>query len=186
MTLVLQRPSIELVNEYILALRKGYSPNNLNAAEVAGRELEQLSKDPVAFVASIDGSLAGQQSAKFQRIGSGRLPGFRRWLFRDGEFIGSFGLRWSPGGADLPDAVPGHVGYSIVPWQRNKGYAKFGLRALLVEAREIGLPHLDLSIEKSNLPSISVARACGAYLHQTIELSRFYPNSIEYRYRIMI
>lgn len=186
MALTLQKPSLEDVDKYVLALKNGYSSNNLNPAETTRRELEQLMTDPAAFVASIDGTHAAEQADEFQRKGVGRLPGFRRWLIRRGAFIGSFGLRWVPGGGELPAAVPGHVGYSVVPWERNKGYAKFGLQALLSEIEEVGLSYIDLSIDENNGASIAVAQACGARLHQTISPSKFYPDSTEHRYRISL
>lgn len=103
---------------------------------------------------------------------------------RDDDFLGSFGFRWAPNSAELPASVPGHIGYSIVRWEQNNGYAKFGLNALLMEIQGVGLSYFELSVGESNQKSIAVARACGAFPHETIPHSKFYSNCTEHRYRI--
>lgn len=48
----------------------------------------------------------------------------------------------------------GHCGYSVSPSERNKGYATEMLAQICQKAKTYGLNRLQLSVEKSNLPSI--------------------------------
>lgn len=48
----------------------------------------------------------------------------------------------------------GHCGYSVRPTERNKGYATEMLAQICQKAKTCGLKRLQLSVEKSNLPSI--------------------------------
>lgn len=48
----------------------------------------------------------------------------------------------------------GHCGYSVRPTERNKGYATEMLAQICQKAKTYGLKRLQLSVEKSNLPSI--------------------------------
>ena len=50
-----------------------------------------------------------------------RLPGLSRWMW-DGEFAGAINLRWQPGSRLLLPTCLGHIGYSVVPWKRRRGY----------------------------------------------------------------
>ena len=93
-----------------------------------------------------------------------RLPGYFRWVIEDGgdgAFCGSFGFRWQNGTSELPDYVLGHIGYSIVPWKRRRGYATAALGQLLSEARARGLDYVLLTTDLDNLPSQKVILANG-------------------------
>ena len=48
----------------------------------------------------------------------------------------------------------GHCGYSVRPTERNKGYATEMLAQICQKAKAHGLEHLQLSVEKSNTPSM--------------------------------
>ena len=59
----------------------------------------------------------------------------------------------------------GHCGYSVRPSERRKGYATEMLRCLLGIAREAGLSALQLSVERSNAPSVkTITRNGGEYV----------------------
>ena len=47
----------------------------------------------------------------------------------------------------------GHIGYSVCPLERRKGYATEMLRQVLAIAKEQGLPEVFLSYMKGNVPS---------------------------------
>lgn len=154
--LQLLKPDLAMLDSYRAALERGWSPDNLMGAVAAQRELERIAADPAAFVASLDDPEAKGDPI---RLPDGstvkRLPGFRRWLW-DGEFAGSFGFRWRPGTSELPEHVPGHIGYSIPEWKAGRGYATRGLALLLPMARAVGLNYVELTTEKDNLPSQKV------------------------------
>jgi len=144
-------------------LRSGWSPDTMRPA-TALDQLASLEEDPAAFLASMDDP---QGKGPMVTLPDGslapRLPGFRRWMW-DGEFCGSIGLRWQPGTTELPPRCLGHIGYAVVPWKRNLGYATQALRDLLPLAREQTLPFVDLTTQPDNVASQRVIVANGGVL----------------------
>ena len=58
----------------------------------------------------------------------------------------------------------GHIGYSVRPAERKKGYATEMLKLILEVAKEVGLSQVQLSCEKANVPSIkTIAKNGGVY-----------------------
>lgn len=138
-TIKLLKPSLADLPAYIAALKSGWSPDNMREAATAKEQLARIEADAEGFLASLD-----DPEAKGDPIplpdGSfiQRLPGFIRWI-SDGEFCGSIGFRWQLGTSSLPVQVPGHIGYSVVPWKRGRGYARAALAEMLLGARQQGL-----------------------------------------------
>jgi len=159
----LVRPESEHLASYAAALRSGWSPDTMRPA-TALDQLASLEEDPAAFLASMDDP---QGKGPMVTLPDGslapRLPGFRRWMW-DGEFCGSIGLRWQPGTTELPPRCLGHIGYAVVPWKRNLGYATQALRDLLPLAREQTLPFVDLTTQPDNVASQRVIVANGGVL----------------------
>jgi predicted acetyltransferase len=155
-------PSLDMLDAYADALRRGWSPDNLRGAVAAAEHLGYIAADPAAFVASLDDVAAsGGPIALPDGSFAARLPGFSRWIW-DGEFCGAVNFRLQHGPAALPAHVLGHIGFGIVPWQRGHGYAAKGVKALLPRARAEGLAHVDLRTEtarrKSAAPSVPAGR----------------------------
>lgn len=63
----------------------------------------------------------------------------------------------------------GHCGYSVRPSERNKGYATEMLKQIKDIARKAGLQELQLSVEKSNTPSIKTIQKNGGVYERTFE-----------------
>lgn len=149
-------PSLAQLDDYVDALKRGWSPDNVRLEAAAAEELAKIDADAAGFVASLD-----DREAKAGPItlpdGSQvpRLPGYRRWISDDG-FCGSIGIRWQPGTEELPPHCLGHVGYAVVPWKRGRGYATRALSLLLPEARKEGLKYVELTTDVDNLPSQKV------------------------------
>jgi predicted acetyltransferase len=157
-------PSLDRLDHYADALRRGWSPDNVRLAEAAKEELELIAKNPAQFVANQDDPEAKAGPVELPDGSTvQRLPGFRRWVW-DGEFCGTFGFRRKPGTAELPPHVLGHLGYSIVPWKQKRGYATQGLKLLLQEIRKPDLPYVLITTDPDNIPSQKVVLANGGVL----------------------
>ena len=156
-------PAAEYLPGYVHALRQGWSRDNLRPQ--SGREeLARIQQDPHAFLAEqVDMDGNGPPVTLPDGSPAARLPGYQRWMW-DGEFCGCIGFRWQPGTTDLPSYCLGHIGYSVVPWKRGRGYATRALRLILPEARAIGMPFVELTTDIDNLPSRRVIESNGGIL----------------------
>jgi predicted acetyltransferase len=63
----------------------------------------------------------------------------------------------------------GHVGYSVRPSQRNKGYAKVMLELAKQYLQEKGLKKILLTCDDTNIASIKTIESCGGLLENKID-----------------
>jgi predicted acetyltransferase len=156
-------PSTEFLPGYVEALERGWSPDNLRPA-AAREHLQRIANDPEGFLAmQVDRQGNGPPVVLPDGSLAPRLPGYSRWLW-DGEFCGVIGFRWQPGTTALPAYCPGHIGYTVVPWKRQRGYATRALQQLLPEVRCEGLAHVDLTTLADNVASVRVIEVNGGVL----------------------
>jgi predicted acetyltransferase len=154
-------PTLERLPGYRDALERGWSPDNVRLEKAAQEHLARIAEDAAAFVASLtDIEAKGAPITMPDGTTRPRLPGRLFWIW-DGEFCGSVGLRWQRGTSALPDYCLGHIGYSIVPWRRQRGYATAALGLVLDEARKVGLDYVELTTKLKNEPSQKVILANG-------------------------
>jgi len=164
----LAAPSLAALPRYAAALRRGWSPDNVRGEAAAREELERIAADAPGFVAAMtDRAAKGGPVVLPDGTTVARLPGYRLWIW-DGEFCGAIGFRWQRGTPALPAHCLGHIGYSVVPWKRRRGYATQALRALLPLAAREGLPYVELTCDVDNVPSQRVILANGG-----VEVERF-------------
>src|ERR1044072_4502527 len=136
-------PAIEYLPSYVHALQQGWSPDNLRP-EAAGEQLERIATDPALFFSQqVDREAKGPRVILPDGKTVPRLPGYVQWMW-DGEFCGSINFRWQPGTTELPSYCPGHIGYSVVPWKRRRGYATRALKLLLSQAITEELAYVEI------------------------------------------
>ena len=176
-------PAEQYLSGYVHALEQGWSPDNLRP-QAAAETLERIAQDPVRFIAEqVDREAKGPPIIVPGGATVSRLPGFTQWIW-DGEFCGVISLRWQPGTTDLPPYCLGHIGYSVVPWKRQKGYATRALQLLLPQARAEGLPFVELTTEAENIASRRVIEANGGELIERFAKPANYGRTESLRFRI--
>ena len=161
--MILVRPAVEHLDSYVAALRSGWSPNNLRP-EAGVEQLAEIERSAGAFLRDMDDP-KGEGPPIELPDGSlvSRLPGVQRWMW-DSEFSGTIGFRWQPGTPELPPTCYGHIGYAVVPWKRNRGYATSALAQILPLARQRGLPYVYITTVPENVASQRVIVANGGVL----------------------
>jgi predicted acetyltransferase len=184
-TMTLVWPHAQYLAAYVHALRQGWSRDN-RRPEAAVEELARIRDDADGFVREqVDREAKGPAIVLPDGSTVPRLPGYALWMW-DGEFCGSIGLRWQPGTTELPPYCLGHIGYSVVPWKRRRGYATRALQQLLPYARAEGLPHVDLTTDADNVASQRVIEANGGILVERVDKSAAYGGAASLRFRIVL
>lgn len=179
----LVRPALPYILGYSDALRRGWSPDNTRDA-AAAEELELIADDAARFLEGLtDPDAKGPSITLPDGSQVPRLPGFRLWMW-DGDFCGSIGFRWQVGTSELPPYCLGHIGYSVVPWKRRRGYATQALAMLLPMAKERGLDHVDLTTDPDNIPSQRVIAANKGVLQGRFRTPAHHGNAEGLLYRI--
>ena len=145
-----------------------------------------IAENPDAFLAStVDREAAGEPIVFPDGSSVPRLPGYRMWMW-DGEFCGSTSFRWHPGTEALPPYCLGHIGYSVVPWKRGRGYATQALGELLDHARAEGLRYAEIATRPDNVPSQRVILANGGVLVEEFTAPAALGGHRHLRYRVRL
>ena len=181
-------PAEPYLPDYLRALARGWSPDNIRGAAAAREELALIEQEPGRFIQTKEDDREAKGAPVKLPDGSfvPRLPGIIRWIW-DGAFCGSIGFRWQHGTVALPPHVLGHIGYSVVPWKRGKGYATCALAMMLNEARAVGLPYVEFTTDPENPASQKVILANGGVFVERFEKPAQYGAGVaSFRYRIML
>jgi predicted acetyltransferase len=176
-------PAAPYLPSYADALRRGWLPDPLRP-QTAQDELARIAQDPVAFLAGKADRAEGTPLILPDGSVVPRLPGYGRWMW-DGEFCGSIGFRWQPGTTELPAYCLGHIGYSVVPWKRRRGYATRALTLLLPAVAKEGLPYVEIITDTDNLASQRVIETNGGKLVERFQKPAMYGASESLKYRIV-
>lgn len=180
----LVRPEPQHLDDYLAALRRGWSPNT--ERDVSAELVAEIEADPVAFLAGADDrDPAGRTVELSDGSRVPRLPGFSRWMW-DGGFCGSINLRWQDGTPELPPYCLGHIGYAVVPWKQRRGYATEALRQLLPLAREVGLLYVEITTNPDNVGSQRVIEANGGVLVERFDQPATSGGGDGLRYRVAL
>lgn len=125
---------------------------------------DKIIYDGFTFEEALDRCLKTEDEEYARSIN--RCPGKTFLLIRenDNRIVGFINLRWN-----LTESVlkfGGHIGYSIRPLERRKGYNKINLYMALQEAKKIGLDKVMLDCSINNLASDKTIKALGGVLER--------------------
>ncbi|HEY0124692.1 MAG TPA: GNAT family N-acetyltransferase [Rhizobium sp.] len=163
-SIVLVEPNLANLSGFEEALAKGWSPDPRRQQDGAyvEAELRMLINDRAGFLTRLtfgDVVATSTSDREPQRM---VLRPFWIW---DGEFCGYITFRHLPETGQLPLHVPGHVGYSIIPWKQGRGYATRALQLLLPIAAKAGFERISIICNQDNLGSKRVIEKAGGLLH---------------------
>ena len=114
----------------------------------------------------------------------GKIGWYLTFRVSDGKLIGAFCLRFRLEYDDDDPEFASHIGYSIRPSERGKGYGKEQLRLALLEAKKLGLPSLRIVCRDLNEASNRAIRANGGVFLDTIHGEESGMNVNRYEIRI--
>ena len=112
------------------------------------------------------------KQSRGEGLHSGWVPGTTRFLIHEGRILGLLNLRHQLTAQLL--RFGGHVGYSVRPSVRRKGYGTLLLTNAMELAREKDIDRLLVTCEPANIASIGVIEKCGGkfedkYYHESLD-----------------
>jgi predicted acetyltransferase len=104
------------------------------------------------------------QDLDIANIPSDRVPAYTYFYVREEDYaiVGMINIRLALN--EFLRREGGHIGYSIRPTERRKGYATAMLRETLVFCGNIGLRNIIIACDKENPASAGVIKNCGGVL----------------------
>ncbi|MGB8226624.1 MAG: GNAT family N-acetyltransferase [Sedimentisphaerales bacterium] len=100
--------------------------------------------------------------AKGVGLPEGWVPASTYWLISRGRIVGTCNLRHRLN--DFLKNLGGHIGYSVRPSERQKGYATKMLSLVLEKARALGITRILITCDDNNIASARVIEKNGGKL----------------------
>jgi len=154
--ILLAEPTLEYEAQ-VMSYREQFLQSGDSFDGCAGLEETERYKDWLDF--------EGRLSRKY---GADYIPSTVRLAVRsvDGKVVGiiDFRHRLNP----FLERYGGNIGYSVLPGERGKGYAKEMLRLMLVYCKEQGLKKVLVTCDKENIPSARTILANGGVLENEV------------------
>ena len=109
-----------------------------------------------------------ERLANIQTCPSNMCPGYEYFLIRenDNKLVGMINLRYNL--SEWMLKYGGHIGYSVRPTERRKGYNKISLYLCLLEARKLGIDKVLLTASDNNLGSVSTILSLDGILEDKV------------------
>ncbi|EKU93429.1 Predicted acetyltransferase [Alloiococcus otitis] len=145
-----------LFQQQVMAFRDSFGPGPIHGG--FGLKEANTFKDWYHFV---------QQCKTKDTVPKGMVPASSYLLLNHREMVGIVNLRHRLNEGLLYDG--GHIGYSIRPSYRGRGYGKKILSLCLDQARAIGLTSVLLTVKTDNMASIRVVKANGGRLENQVK-----------------
>lgn len=155
MALALTRPSAALFDSWAEAIQE-YGGVHIHGSGLAA--------PAIADRATCDALIAkAEQLADTRReLPDGLVHNDMYWITEAEEVLGFISLRHELN-ASLRE-MGGHIGYSVRPSRRNRGYGSRGLALTLERAKEIGLRRVMLTCDDDNVGSVRIIQNAGGEL----------------------
>jgi predicted acetyltransferase len=165
---VLTHPSALVHASFLEAMREFVAEGRGagDDASLLGRDLRALGatwSDPQVFAGYVAALRA--DSLEDSPRPEGWVPASTWWWCDGTEYLGRIGVRHRL--TDYLLEAGGHVGYDVRPSARLRGHATAMLRAVLPEAKRLGIERLLVTCDEDNIGSQRVIERCGGILEDT-------------------
>jgi len=154
--MLLVKPSLKYKNTFLKAERE-FQKEGKSQSSI----FSDLNKDFLAFIQKLSDNAEGKNLKK------GYVPGSTYWLVDNGIFIGHITIRHRLN--KKLRKISGHIGYSIRPSKRKKGYGTEILRLGLLKAKKMDFDKVLLTCDDNNIGSSKIIEANGGKLKKKIE-----------------
>lgn len=109
-----------------------------------------------------------KRQAKGENFWDAEVPATTYWLIDKGELVGHVNIRHEL--SERLKRIGGHIGYTIRPSQRKKGYGMKILELALVKAKAIGLKKALVTCDELNVASRKIIERHGGEYQDTNEV----------------
>lgn len=157
----LEKANIKHKNSFLDAVKEILNGNNDDLIFYQELDIEYLNNNFDEYVQTI------LNQEKGIGLKDGYVPDTIFWIINDEKYVGRIALRHKLN--EHLEKYDGHIGYDIIPSERNKGYASKALELCLNEAKKLGITNILISCNEDNLASKKVIEKNGGIYQSKIK-----------------